>query len=202
MIDFTSWIKGSLEINLPEGRIWETSICWSRICLILHRGRGRVCIHWWGWWCKLSWPSTSRWSCRWSGRGQGTGGRNSAGHKNSQTGQRNFFIKALSLQCRSILPKQRPARKQCVWKACQGKWRYSSWAVRSNPRSCCGGWVHFELSYFFIDGKPEHEKENSGGGESEDGQEEGGEHPNLHLVLQICTYKVDIYIDIHFWTNK
>ena len=92
MIDFTSWIKGSLEINLPEDRIWETSICWSRICLILHRGRGRVCIHWWGWWCKLSWPSTSRWSCRWSGRGQGTGGRNSAGHKNSQTRQRNLFI--------------------------------------------------------------------------------------------------------------
>ena len=43
------------------------------------------------------------------------------------------------------------------------------------------------LSFFFIDGKPEHEKENSGGGESEDGQEEGGEHPNLHLVPQICT---------------
>ena len=42
------------------------------------------------------------------------------------------------------------------------------------------------LSFFFIDGKPEHEKENSGGGESEDGQEEGGEHPNLHFVLQIC----------------
>ena len=149
MIDFTSWIKGSLEINLPEDRIWETSICWSRICLILHRGRGRVCIHWWGWWCKLSWPSTSQWSCRWSGRGQGTGGRNSAGHKNSQTRQRNFFNKALSLQCRSILPKQRPARKQCVWKACQGKWRYSSWAVRSNPRSCCGGWVYFEAELFF-----------------------------------------------------